>query len=295
MSMSLIQSPTFNESGVPFSGEQQMATTTTSSQAKSQTTALANDVVLRTENLDFYYGPEQALHDFSISIKKGKVTALIGASGSGKSTVLRTFNQIYRLYPEQYATGTILFHEQNLLEPGLDVSQLRKYIGMVFQKPAPFPLSIFDNIAFAIKLHEKLSSSELSNRVEAALKQAALWDEVKDKLKAQASRLSGGQQQRLCIARTIATQPEILLLDEPTSALDPKSARQIEDLIATLAQYTTIVMVTHNLKQARRSSNYTAFLHQGRLVEMAPTQQLFERPEHELTHDYVLGKHHEEH
>jgi len=279
-----------SESSTSLEGESHATITA----AQSATELLAKDTVLRTENLDFFYGHEQALHGISISIKKGQVTALIGPSGSGKSTVLRTFNQIYRLYAEQYATGTILFHEQNLLEPGLDVSQLRKYIGMVFQKPAPFPLSIFDNIAFAIKLHEKLSHAELAHRVEVALKQAVLWDEVKDKLKAHASRLSGGQQQRLCIARTIATQPEILLLDEPTSALDPKSARQIEDLIATLAQYTTIVMVTHNLKQARRAANYTAFLHQGQLIEMAPSQQLFEQPEHELTHDYVLGKHHEE-
>jgi len=258
------------------------------------TEKLESDVVnspdehaLSVRQLDFYYGGVHALTKIDLSIPKGKVTAMIGASGSGKSTLLRTFNQMYRLYPEQRVTGEILFHNRNLLSKETDIQQLRKQIGMVFQKPTPFPLSIFDNIAFAIKLHESLSKHDLAERVEEALTQAALWDEVKDKLKTPAIKLSGGQQQRLCIARTIATKPEILLLDEPTSALDPKSTRQIEALMLTLKNLATIVLVTHNLAQARRISDDIAFLHHGELIEVGPTEVLFTQPKNVLTQQYL--------
>ena len=248
---------------------------------------LPNKQYLAVKNLNFYYGDSKTLHDINASFAQNKITALIGPSGSGKSTLLRTLNRIYELYPKQKATGQILLQGQNVLEKNIDLNQLRKEIGMVFQKPTPFPMSIFDNIAFAIKLHEKLSKTELQQRVEEALKQAALWDEVKDKLQQQGTRLSGGQQQRLCIARTLAVKPKILLLDEPTSALDPISTKKIEGLLTELKAQYTIVMVTHNLKQAERLSDSTMFMINGELVEYAPTDVFFNAPKDPRTVDYI--------
>ncbi len=248
---------------------------------------LPSQQYLSVKNLNFYYGDSKTLHDINASFAQNKITALIGPSGSGKSTLLRTLNRIYELYPKQKATGQILLQGQNVLEKNIDLNQLRKEIGMVFQKPTPFPMSIFDNIAFAIKLHEKLPKTELQQRVEEALKQAALWDEVKDKLQQQGTRLSGGQQQRLCIARTLAVKPKILLLDEPTSALDPISTKKIEGLLTALKAQYTIVMVTHNLKQAERLSDSTMFMINGELVEYAPTDVFFNAPKDPRTVDYI--------
>ncbi|WP_440683219.1 phosphate ABC transporter ATP-binding protein PstB [Cysteiniphilum halobium] len=248
---------------------------------------LPNQQYLAVKNLNFYYGDSKTLHDINASFAQNKITALIGPSGSGKSTLLRTLNRIYELYPKQKATGQILLQGQNVLEKNIDLNQLRKEIGMVFQKPTPFPMSIFDNIAFAIKLHEKLAKAQLQQRVEEALKQAALWDEVKDKLQQQGTRLSGGQQQRLCIARTLAVKPKILLLDEPTSALDPISTKKIERLLTELKTQYTIVMVTHNLKQAERLSDSTMFMINGELVEYAPTDVFFNTPKDPRTVDYI--------
>lgn len=230
------------------------------------------------KNLDFFYGDMQILRNINLPIRKNRITALIGASGSGKSTLLRSLNLIYRLYPEHKAFGEIWFNGHNLLEYHGDLSRLRAQIGMVFQKPTPFPMSIYENIAFAINLHEKLPGKELDIRVERALRQAALWDEVKEKLSVDASKLSGGQQQRLCIARTIAINPEVILLDEPTASLDPISTQKIEQLIQELAHHYTVVIVTHNMAQARRITDFTAYLSKGELIEYAVTADFFERP-----------------
>ena len=221
----------------------------------------------RRRNLNFYYGDFRSLKDISLDFYDRQVTALIGPSGCGKSTLLRTFNRIYSLYPEQRADGEILLDGQNVLSPSVDVNELRARVGMVFQKPTPFPMSIYDNIAFGIRLYEKLPKSELDGRVEEALRKAALWDEAKDKLRQSGMSLSGGQQQRLCIARTIAQKPEVILLDEPTSALDPISTGKIEELIEQLRSEFTIVIVTHNMQQAARISQFTAFMYLGELVE----------------------------
>lgn len=242
---------------------------------------------LATKHLDFYYAQYQALHDINVRFTKNTITALIGPSGSGKTTLLRCFNRIYELQPKQKIRGKILLEGQNILDAKLDVNQLRRKIGMVFQKPTPFPLSIFDNIAFALKLHEKLGKTELADRVEQALKQAALWNEVKDKLHDAGTHLSGGQQQRLCIARTIAIRPEILLLDEPTSALDPISTAKVEELIQSLRENFTLLMVTHNLKQAERIAEDTIFMSDGKIIEHAPTVELFSNPEDERTARYI--------
>ncbi|MFZ9036313.1 MAG: phosphate ABC transporter ATP-binding protein PstB [Francisellaceae bacterium] len=245
---------------------------------------------ITVKNLDFYYGNRKTLKNINVSFDKNKITALIGPSGSGKSTLLRTLNRIYELYPKQKATGEILLEGQNILDNNLDLNQLRKEIGMVFQKPTPFPMTIYDNIAFAVKLHEKLSKSQMKERVEEALKQAALWDEVKDKLYDAGGRLSGGQQQRLCIARTIAVKPEILLLDEPTSALDPISTKKIEMLVRDLAKHYTIIMVTHNLKQAKRLSDKTMFMINGEVIEYAETGVFFGTPQDERVLDYIRNE-----
>lgn len=249
-----------------------------------------NEPILKAQNLKFYYGKQQALDIENLVLEKGKITALIGNSGSGKSTLLRTFNLIYKLYPNQRATGSVYFKGQSILTNSIDVTRLRSKIGMVFQKPSPFPVSIYNNVAFAIKAHEALPRHIMRERVQDALEQAVLWPEVKACLKKPATELSGGQQQRLCIARTIATQPEVLLLDEPTSALDPKATRHIETLLLKLKKKVTIVLVTHNLQQAQRVSDNTVFLHEGRVVEAANTQQLFHKPQHELTRDYVCSE-----
>jgi phosphate transport system ATP-binding protein len=247
-------------------------------------------VRIAVKNLNFYYGDFRSLKDISINFYDRQVTALIGPSGCGKSTLLRTFNRIYSLYPEQRADGEILLDGQNVLSPSIDVNELRARVGMVFQKPTPFPMSIYDNIAFGIKLYERLPKSELDGRVEEALRKAALWDEAKDKLRQSGMGLSGGQQQRLCIARTIAQKPEVILLDEPTSALDPISTGKIEELIEQLRSEFTIVIVTHNMQQAARISQFTAFMYLGELVEFGPTTKMFMNPSKKQTQDYITGR-----
>jgi phosphate transport system ATP-binding protein len=241
-------------------------------------------------HIDFFYGEFQALHDISLPLYDRRVTAFIGPSGCGKSTLLRILNRIYQLYPNQVATGEVLVDGENILAPGRDLNRLRAKIGMVFQKPTPFPMSIHDNIAFGIRLYEKLSKSELDDRIESALRRAALWDEVKDKLRQSGLGLSGGQQQRLCIARAIAIEPEVLLLDEPASALDPISTQRIEELIAELKTDYCIAIVTHNMQQAARSSDYTAFFYLGQLIEFDETERIFTHPTERRTEDYITGR-----
>ena len=241
-------------------------------------------------DLNFYYGKAHALKNVNMTVPTHAVTAIIGPSGCGKSTLLRTINRIYELYPEQYATGEIVIDGRNVLERRYPLSDLRRLVGMVFQKPTPFPSSIRANVAFALSYYEKLSKSELNDRIEDALRQAALWDEVKDKLNQSALGLSGGQQQRLCIARTIAVKPEILLLDEATSALDPISTAKVEELIHELRERFTIVTVTHNMQQAARISQFTAFMYLGELVEFGPTNKMFMTPSKKQTQDYITGR-----
>nr|WP_286797587.1 phosphate ABC transporter ATP-binding protein PstB [Psychrobacter sp. UBA6291] len=245
---------------------------------------------IAVRDLDFYYGDFQALKNINIDIAEKKVTAFIGPSGCGKSTLLRTFNRMYDLYSSMQAKGEITLDDQNILTKDTDVNLLRARVGMVFQKPTPFPMSIYDNVAFGVRLYENLSKAELDGRVEWALKKAALWLEVKDKLKASGLSLSGGQQQRLCIARAVATKPEVLLLDEPTSALDPISTGAIEDLISDLKNDYTIAIVTHNMQQAARVSDYTAYMYLGDMVEMGETNQIFNSPAQKATRDYITGR-----
>ena len=241
-------------------------------------------------NFNFYYGKFHALKNINLSIARHKVTAFIGPSGCGKSTLLRAINRMYDLYPEQRAEGQLLFEGRDILGSDIDVSTLRARVGMVFQKPTPFPMSIFDNIAFGVRLHERLGLSEIEERVEWALRKAALWDEVKGKLHQSGTSLSGGQQQRLCIARGVAVRPEVLLLDEPTSALDPISTMHIEELINELKQEFTIVVVTHNMQQAARISDYTAYMYLGEMVEFGVTDQIFIKPRRKETEDYITGR-----
>jgi phosphate transport system ATP-binding protein len=241
-------------------------------------------------DVNFFYGKFQALKNISLPLHDRNVTAFIGPSGCGKSTLLRILNRIYQLYPGQIATGEVFVDGENILAPGLDLNRLRGRIGMVFQKPTPFPMSIYENIAFGIRLYDRLSKSELDDRVESALRRAALWDEVKDKLRQSGMSLSGGQQQRLCIARAIAIEPEILLLDEPASALDPISTQRIEELIAELKSDYCIAIVTHNMQQAARSSDYTAFLYLGELIEFDETERIFTHPQIRRTEDYITGR-----
>jgi phosphate transport system ATP-binding protein len=245
---------------------------------------------LVVKDLNFYYGNDQALKNINLTIPEKMVTAFIGPSGCGKSTLLRTFNRMYELYPKQKATGQILLDGQNLLEKRQDLNTLRAKIGMVFQKPTPFPMSIYDNITFGVKLYENLNQHDMSERVEWALQKAALWNEVKDKLKQSGTGLSGGQQQRLCIARAIAVKPEVLLLDEPTSALDPISTAHIERLIDELKKEFTIVIVTHNMQQAARISDYTAYMYLGDLIEFGDTSSVFTNPKRKETEDYITGR-----
>jgi phosphate transport system ATP-binding protein len=242
------------------------------------------------KSLSFYYGQYQALKDISLPLYDRKVTAFIGPSGCGKSTLLRILNRIYELYPNQRATGEVLLDGEDILDGGQDLNMLRAKIGMVFQKPTPFPMTIYDNIAFGIKLYERLPKSELDGRVEDALRRAALWGEVKDKLGQSGSGLSGGQQQRLCIARGIAIRPEVLLLDEPCSALDPISTGKIEELIHELKNDYTVVIVTHNMQQAARCSDFTAYMYLGDLIEFGRTQDVFMRPKKKDTEDYITGR-----
>jgi phosphate transport system ATP-binding protein len=246
--------------------------------------------VVNIRDLNFYYGKGHALKQVSMNVPANAVTAIIGPSGCGKSTLLRTINRIFELYPDQYATGEIIIDERNVLDRRYPLSDLRRLVGMVFQKPTPFPSSIRSNVAFALSYYERMSKSELNDRIEDALRQAALWDEVKDKLHHSALSLSGGQQQRLCIARTIAVRPEILLLDEATSALDPISTAKIEELIHELRERFTILIVTHNMQQAARVSQRTAFFHLGELVEFGSTSEIFTNPHEQQTRDYITGR-----
>ena len=246
--------------------------------------------IIDIKNLNFYYGDFHALQDINLQIASKKVTAFIGPSGCGKSTLLRTLNKIYTLYPNQTAEGEVLLDGLDILSGRIDLNKLRAKVGMVFQKPTPFPMSIFDNIAFGVKLYEKLSRYEMQARVEWALQRAALWDEVKDKLHQSGDQLSGGQQQRLCIARAIATKPEVLLMDEPASALDPIATLKIEELIHELKTDYTIAIVTHNMQQAARVSDVTAFMYLGRLIEVNKTDAVFTNPESLRTSDYITGR-----
>ncbi|MTD32850.1 phosphate ABC transporter ATP-binding protein PstB [Paludibacterium denitrificans] len=245
---------------------------------------------LQVKNLNFYYGNFHAIKNVNLDIAPRKVTAFIGPSGCGKSTLLRTFNRMFELYPGMRAEGDILLDGRNILARDIDINLLRAKVGMVFQKPTPFPMSIYDNITFGVKLYEKLSKAEMDDRVEWALRKAALWDEVKDKLKQSGNSLSGGQQQRLCIARAVAARPEVLLLDEPTSALDPISTAHIEELIHELKEDYTIAIVTHNMQQAARVSDYTAYMYLGELIEFGETDTIFTTPKKKATEDYITGK-----
>ncbi|WP_028452312.1 phosphate ABC transporter ATP-binding protein PstB [Chitinilyticum aquatile] len=245
---------------------------------------------IAVKNLNFYYGNFHALKNINLDILEGHVTAFIGPSGCGKSTLLRTFNRMYDLYPKLRAEGEILLNGQNTLSSNIDLNMLRAKVGMVFQKPTPFPMSIYDNIAFGVKLYESLSKSDMDDRVEWALKKAALWNEVKDKLRQSGLGLSGGQQQRLCIARAVSVKPEVLLLDEPTSALDPISTAHVEELVHELKQDYTIAIVTHNMQQAARVSDYTAYMYLGELVEVGETDAIFTTPKQKATEDYITGK-----
>jgi phosphate transport system ATP-binding protein len=248
------------------------------------------EVKVDVRNLDFFYGKTRALKGVSLRIARNKVTALIGPSGCGKSTLLRAMNRMYALYPGQRAEGEVMLDGENILGPRTDLARLRARVGMVFQKPTPFPMSIYDNVAFGVRLYETLGRAEMDARVEEALTRAALWDEVRDQLAAPGLGLSGGQQQRLCVARGIAVRPEVLLLDEPTSALDPISSAKLEQTVAQLKADHTIVIVTHNLGQAGRVSDYTGFMYLGELVEFGPTEDLFQRPATKRANDYITGR-----
>ena len=245
---------------------------------------------IAARDLDFWYDRFHAVKHINLDVPEKRVTALIGPSGCGKSTLLRVFNRIYALYPKLEATGEVLLDGENILDPKYPMNRLRSKVGMVFQKPVPFPMTIFENVAYGIRHHEKLSKAELDLRVEQALRQAALWDEVKDKLKESGLGLSGGQQQRLCIARAVALKPDVLLLDEPTSALDPISTSRIEQLVEELKQDFTIMIVTHNMQQAARVSDYTAFMYLGDLIEHGATEQIFSNPSKQQTEDYITGR-----
>jgi phosphate transport system ATP-binding protein len=241
-------------------------------------------------SLDFYYGADRSLKNISLPLRANKVTAFIGPSGCGKSTLLRVLNRMYDLYPGQRAEGEVLLDGENILDPAIDLNALRSRVGMIFQKPTPFPMSIYENIAFGIRLYEKLSRADMDARVEGALRGAALWDEVKDKLHTSGLGLSGGQQQRLCIARSVAVQPEVILFDEPCSALDPISTAKVEELIDELTHRYTIAIVTHNMQQAVRVSDYTAFMYLGELVEYGETDDVFNKPKEKRTLDYITGR-----
>ena len=252
--------------------------------------AAAQKNALEVRNLNFFYGKFQGLKNVTMDVAERKVTAFIGPSGCGKSTLLRTLNRMYSLYPGQRAEGEIRFYGQNILDPKQDLNLLRARIGMVFQKPTPFPMTIYDNIAFGVKLYEDLGKSDMDDRVEWALTKSALWNEVKDKLGQNGMSLSGGQQQRLCIARSVAVKPSILLLDEPTSALDPISTGKVEELVHELKSDYTIAIVTHNMQQAARCSDYTAYMYLGELIEFGATEQIFFKPTKTETEDYITGR-----
>ena len=257
-------------------------------QTRAETPASATKIAIK--NLDFHYGDHRALKSITLDLPDRQVTGMIGPSGCGKSTLLRVMNRMYDLYPGQKATGEVMMDGENIISPNMDLNALRARIGMVFQKPTPFPMSIYDNIAFGVKLHEKLSKADMDERVEWSLTRGALWGEAKDRLRDSAMGLSGGQQQRLCIARTIAVRPEVILLDEPTSALDPISTLKIEELIDELKNDFTIAIVTHNMQQAARCADQVAFFYLGEMVEVAPAARLFTAPKEKRTQDYVTGR-----
>ncbi|MFM7419595.1 MAG: phosphate ABC transporter ATP-binding protein PstB [Alphaproteobacteria bacterium] len=257
-------------------------------QARSE--AALNNARVAIRNLDFFYGDNRALKGINLDLPDRQVTGMIGPSGCGKSTLLRVLNRMYSLYPGQRATGEVMMDGENIVADSTDLNSLRAKVGMVFQKPTPFPMTIYENIAFGIRLHEKLSKSEMGERIEWALTRAAIWNEVKDRLDRSALGLSGGQQQRLCIARTIAVRPEVILFDEPTSALDPISTLKIEELIDELKRDFTIAIVTHNMQQAARCADQVAFFYLGELIEVAPAAQLFTAPKHPKTQEYITGR-----
>jgi phosphate transport system ATP-binding protein len=254
---------------------------------KDQPTA---EIKIKVRNLDFWYGEFQALKNISIEFPEKRITALIGPSGCGKTTLLRVLDRMYSLYPNQRATGEVVLNGENILSSGVDVNRIRANVGMVFQKPTPFPMSIYDNIAFGVRLYERLEKRSMDERVQSSLQQAALWEEVKDKLRQSGLSLSGGQQQRLCIARAIAVRPQVILMDEPTSALDPIATAKIEELMSEIAQQYTIIVVTHNMQQAARVSDYTAFFYLGELIEVDRTSIIFTNPKKTQTEDYVTGR-----
>ncbi len=273
-----------------MSGQSPSAGTANIGAMAARSGANLNPPRIAIRNLDFYYGTNQALKSINLDLPAQQVTGMIGPSGCGKSTLLRVLNRMYSLYPGQRAEGEVLLDGQNLIAPETDMNELRSRIGMVFQKPTPFPMSVYDNIAFGVKLHEQLSKSAMEERVEWSLTRAALWGEVKDRLSSSAMGLSGGQQQRLCIARTIAVRPEVILLDEPTSALDPISTLKVEELIDELKRDFTIAIVTHNMQQAARCADQVAFFYLGEMVEVAPAAQLFTSPKQKRTQEYITGR-----
>ncbi len=258
--------------------------------AQTSDSTVMTGVKVAVRNLSFYYGNHQALFDNTINIATNRITAIIGPSGCGKSTHIRVYNRIYQLYRDQRATGEVLLDGRNVLSPTTDLIELRRRVGMIFQKPTPFPMSVFDNVAYGLRLHFRLSRRELAERVERALRDAALWDEVKDNLGKPGTALSGGQQQRLCIARAIAVEPEVLLMDEPTSAIDPVATAKIEELVYNLKSTYTIVIVTHNMQQAARISDFTAFFYEGTIVEFGPTKKIFTNPSQKRTEAYITGR-----
>jgi phosphate transport system ATP-binding protein len=245
---------------------------------------------ITTRHLDFYYGETQALFDNNLDIAQNRVTAIIGPSGCGKSTHIRVYNRVYELYRDQRAEGEVFLDGENILDPAYDIMELRRRVGMIFQKPTPFPMSVFDNVAYGLKMHYMMSKSEIADRVEEALQRAALWDEIKDHLHRPGTSLSGGQQQRLCIARAIVVEPEVLLMDEPCSAIDPIGTAKIEELIQDLKDHYAIAIVTHNMQQAARVSDFTAFFYQGRIVEFGPTSLIFTKPTQKKTEEYITGR-----
>ncbi len=267
-----------------------IATDVLETNAEAMLSDTSSAVKIASRQLNFYYGEHQALFDNNLEIARNQVTAIIGPSGCGKSTHIRILNRIYELYGDQRATGEVLIDGRNILDPDQDLMELRRKVGMIFQKPTPFPMSVFENVAFGLKLHYRLSKGELADRVEEALSRAAIWEEVKDQLRKPGTALSGGQQQRLCIARALAVEPEILLMDEPTSAIDPIATAKIEELVGALKAKYTIVIVTHNMQQAARVSDYTAFFFQGRIIEFGPTPIIFTRPSNRKTEDYITGR-----
>ncbi len=279
--------PTLLDQAQPLPAAAQAAT---QAQARAVFTSQVEDPIMQVRDLDYYYGKFRGLKKVNLDIARRKVTAFIGPSGCGKSTLLRTFNRMFDLYPGQRAEGQILIRGKNVLDADQDVNLLRAKIGMVFQKPTPFPMTIFENIAFGVRLYESLDARAMEERVEWALRKAALWDEVKEKLNQSGLSLSGGQQQRLCIARMVAVKPEVLLLDEPTSALDPISTAKVEELVNELKADYTIVIVTHNMQQAARISDYTAYMYLGELIEFGKTDEIFIKPKKKETEDYITGR-----